>query len=113
MGVFDDAVADLHTDEDLTIAASYRRPPYTWTAVRAILSQPATELGGARSGALQVSIPAAGLSDAPRHGDQVKLSVAVAIGNTARPAGTVFTVEDAEPDDLALSYALTLADENA
>ena len=108
MPVFDDAVEDLHADEDLSVAASFRRPPYAWESVRVILSQPTDALGNARAGSLQADILASATTDDPVRGDELRIDVATG----AIAANTVFIVEDAERDPLALSWRLTLADHN-
>ena len=97
MGVFDAALADLHDDEDMATAASYRRPPFTWHAVRVIRSQSSDAFGNARAGAHQVDILASDIADIPQRGDEIL------IGETTH------TVEDAEADVLQLSWRLTLS----
>jgi hypothetical protein len=98
MTAFDTAIDDLHSDEDLSVAVSFRRPPYTWQSVRAILSKDADAFGVARAGRLIAEVRAASLADIPQRGDQVRID------------GTVYAVDDAERDVLALTYRLTLAD---
>lgn len=100
MGVFDDAVADLHSDDDLATAASFRRPPYAWESVRVILSQPNDAFGAVRAGALQADMLAGATTDTPQPGDELR------IGETA------YSVESVERDHLALSWRLILADHN-
>lgn len=98
MGVFDTAIDDLHSDEDLSVAVSFRHPPYTWQTVRMILSKDADAFGVARAGRLIAEVRAASLDDVPQRGDEVRID------------GTVYGVDDAERDVLALTYRLTLAD---
>ena|GEM_PF-3548985 len=100
MGVFDDAAADIFGDEDTTVAASFRRPPYTWQACRVILSQPTEVFGTARAGTLEAEILAGAIIDTPQRGDELLI------------AGTTYTIDGAERDVLALSWRLTLADRN-
>jgi len=97
MGVFDDAIEDLHADEDLSVAASFRRPPYTWQACRVILSQPTDIIGTARAGSLQAEIRAEAITDEPQRGDELRIGA------------DTYTVEDTERDVLALSWRLTLS----
>jgi hypothetical protein len=97
MGVFDDAIEDLHADEDLSVAASFRRPPYTWQPVRVILSQPTDITGTARAGSLQAEIRAEAITDEPQRGDELRIGA------------DTYTVEDTERDALALSWRLTLS----
>lgn len=98
MGAFDDAIEDLHADEDLSVAASFRRPPYTWQACRVILSQPTDITGAARSGTLMAELRAGAITDTPQRGDQLRIGA------------TTYTVEDAERDVQALSWKLTLSE---
>lgn len=98
MGVFDDAAADLHADEDLAVAASFRRPPYAFAAVRVILSQPTDEFGTAIAGTLEADIAAASLADDPGPGCEL------AIG------ATTYTVVKARRDAEAASWRLTLSE---
>lgn len=100
MGVFEDAAEDLHGDADLSVAASFRRPPYTWQAVRVILSQTTDAIGNARAGTLQAELRAAAVTDTPQRGDELRIGA------------TTYTVEDTERDVQALSWRLTLADRN-
>jgi hypothetical protein len=97
MGVFEDAAKDLHDDADLSVAASFRRPPYAWQACRVILSQPTDALGNVRAGTVQADIRAGAIADTPQRGDELRIGAAV------------HTVEDAERDVLALSWRLTLS----
>lgn len=98
MTAFADMVADLAEDEDLGRAAHYRRPPYTWQAVRVVLSQPTDVLGNVRAGSLQADMPAAAITDTPQRGDELRLGA------------VVHTVQDTERDALGLSWRLTLSD---
>jgi hypothetical protein len=98
MGVFDAALDDLHADEDLSTAASFRRPHYVWQSVRVILSQPSDIIGGARAGTLQADILGSAVTDTPQRGDELRIGA------------TTYTVEDAERDPLALSWRLTLSE---
>lgn len=98
MGVFEDAAEDLFADEDLSAAASYRRPPYTWQAVRVVLSQPTDALGTARAGTLMAEIRAAAITDTPQRGDELRIGAAT------------YTVEDTERDVLALSWRVALSE---
>jgi len=103
LSVFDEAMEDLHGDADLSIAAEFRRPPFAWVAVRAILSQSTDAIGGlgglgARAGQVQADILAAAITDTPTKGDQLRIGA------------TAYTVEAAERDALALSWRLTLSD---
>jgi hypothetical protein len=95
---FDAALEDLHADEDLSVAASFRRPPYTWQACRVILSQPTDITGTAIAGKLDASIIASQITDQPQHGDELLVGTAT------------YTVESAERDALALSWRLTLSE---
>ncbi len=97
MTVFATALATLHADANMAIAASYRRPPYAWQAVRVIRSQASDAFGNARAGAHQVDVLASEVADIPQRGDEIL------IGETTH------TVEDAEADVLQLSWRLTLS----
>jgi hypothetical protein len=97
MGVFDDAVADLHDDDDLATAASFRRPNYTWSSVRVILSQPTDAFGNTVAGTLQADIQASAITATPQHGDELRIGA------------TTYTVETAERDALGLSWRLQLS----
>lgn len=98
MGAFDDAIEDLHADEDLSVAASFRHPPYTWQACRVILSQPTDITGAARSRTLMAELRAGAITDTPQRGDELRIGA------------TTYTVEDAERDVQALSWKLTLSE---
>lgn len=98
MSVFDDAAADLHGDEDLAVAASYRLPPGTWQNVRVILSQPKDDLGNAIAGKFEADLPCAGITDTPRKGAELRID------------GVVRRVEKALRDAEAVSWRLTLSD---
>jgi hypothetical protein len=98
MTAFDAALEDLHADEDFSVAASFRRPPYTWQACRVILSQPTDITGTAIAGKLEASIIASQIADQPQHGDELLVGAAT------------YTVESAERDVLALSWRLTLSE---
>lgn len=98
MTAFDDAAEDLHADEDLSVAASFRRPPYTWQAVRVILSQPSDQFGNAIAGTVAAEIRAAAITDTPAKGDELRIGTAT------------YTVESAERDALSLSWKLTLSE---
>jgi hypothetical protein len=95
---FDDAIEDLHADEDLSVAASFRRPPYTWQPCRVILSQPTDIIGNARAGTLQAEIRAEAITDTPQRGDELRIGAAT------------YTVADTERDVLGLSFRLTLSE---
>lgn len=97
MTAFATALTTLHADTNLSTAASFRRPPYTWQSVRVILSQPSDIIGAARAGTMQGEIRAAAVTDEPQRGDQLRIGT------------TIYTVEDAERDVLALSWKLTLS----
>ncbi len=97
MGVFDDAIADLHADEDLAVAASYRQPNYTWQSVRVILSQPVDITGATIAGTVQADIQASAVTHTPQHGDELRIGA------------TTYTVETAERDALGLSWRLQLS----
>lgn len=97
MTAFDAAIEDLHADEDFSVAASYRRPPFTWQSVRVILSQPTDILGSARAGTLQAEIRSAAITDVPERGDELRID------------GTTYKVEDTERDVQGLSWKLTLS----
>lgn len=98
MSVFDAALEDLHADEDFSVAASFRRPPYTWQSVRVILSQPTDIIGTARAGTMQAEIRAAAITDTPQKGDELRIGA------------TTYAVEDTERDVLGLSWKLTLSE---
>lgn len=98
MGVFEDAIEDIHADEDFSVAASFRRPPYVWQSVRVILSQPTDIIGSARAGTLMAEILDIAVTDAPQRGDQLRIG------------STTYTVEDTERDVLGLSWKLTLSE---
>jgi hypothetical protein len=98
MGVFEDAIEDLHEDTDLSVAASFRRPPYAWQSVRVILSQPTDIIGAVRAGTLVADLRAAEVTEAPQRGDEIRIGAAV------------HTVQDTERDVLGLSWRLTLSE---
>jgi len=108
MTVFDTALATLHADSNMSVAASFRRPPYAWESVRVILSQPTELFGTARAGTLQAELLASAVTDTPQRGDELRIDVTTG----AIAAGTVFVLEDPERDVLALSWRVTLADQN-
>jgi hypothetical protein len=108
VSVFGAAIEDLHADEDLSVAASFRRSPYAWESVRVILSHPTEAFGTARASTLQADLIAGAVTDTPQPGDELRIDVAT----YQIAAGTVFTVEDTERDPLALTWRLTLADRN-
>lgn len=112
MTAFSDAMVTLFADPNMAEAAYYRRPPYTWQAVNVIAARPNDITGTVRAGALQVDVLASEVTDEPKKGDEVKFGAAMYVGGTLHPAGTVFVVEGSEPDDLMLSWRLTLADHN-
>lgn len=112
MTVFATALTTLHADPNMGEDAYFRRPPGAWEAVRAIRSQPSDIIGMVRAGSLQVDILASATTNDPVRGDEVKFTTAIYLGATLHPAGTVFVVEGSAPDDLALSWLLTLADHN-
>jgi hypothetical protein len=91
------ALADLHADEDLSVAASFRRPPYTWQSCRVILSQPTDITGAARAGTVQADILAADITDEPQHGDELLVGA------------ITYTIGDAERDPQALSWRCQLS----
>lgn len=98
MTVFSTALATLHADTNLSVAASYRRPPYAWQSCSVILSQPTDIAGSAIAGQLSAEIRAAEVTDEPQRGDEVRID------------GTTYTVEQAERDVLALTWKLTLSE---
>jgi hypothetical protein len=100
MSVFATALRTLHADTNMSVAAQYRRPPYTWQAVRVILSQPTDAIGNAIAGTLQAELRQAAVTDTPQRGDELRMD------------GTTYTVESTERDVQALSWRLTLADRN-
>ena len=108
MTAFDRALATLHADTNMSVAASFRRPPYAWESVRVILSHPTEAFGTARASTLQADLIAGAVTDTPQPGDELRIDVAT----YQIAAGTVFTVEDTERDPLALTWRLTLADRN-
>lgn len=97
MGVFDDATADIFSDEDVTVAASYRHPPYTWQSIRVILSTPTDALGNTVAGSMQADVNTADVTDEPQRGDELRIG------------STTYTVEQAEGDVLGLTWRLTLS----
>jgi hypothetical protein len=97
MTAFATMLATLHADANLGTAASFRRPPYAWQACRVILSSPTDALGNVRAGTVTADIRAADITDTPQRGDELRIGA------------TVYTVEDAERDVLALSWRLTLS----
>lgn len=101
MTAFTTALATLHADPNLGEAASFRRPPYVWQSCSIIRVRPNDPMGGlatpgARAGAIHVDVLAAEISERPRKGDEVRIGT------------TVYRVDDCEPDELGLSYRLTL-----
>jgi hypothetical protein len=96
--VFDTALATLHADANMGMAASFRRPPYTWTAVRVILSQPTDAMGGRISGTLTAELRAAAITVTPQAGDELRIGA------------TTYTVQSPERDALGLSWTLTLSE---
>lgn len=106
MSVFDDAAEDLHADEDLSVAASFRRPPYAWESVRVILSQPTDEFGNKTAGTLQADILSAAVTDMPQPGDELRFDTATG----AIAAGTVFTLHNPRRDAEAVSWRCDLSE---
>ena len=100
MTAFAAALSTLHADPNMGEAAYFRRPPYTWQAVRVIRSQPTDITGTVIAGRLHVDILAAEITDEPERDDEVRIG------------STVYVVESAERDVLALSWRITLADRN-
>jgi hypothetical protein len=97
MTAFQTALATLHADTNMAVAASFRRPPYTWQACRVILSQPTDITGAARAGTVQADILAADITDQPQHGDELLVGA------------ITYTIGDAERDPLALSWRCQLS----
>lgn len=108
MTVFTTALATLHADANMRDTVEFRRPPYAWqTGIQVIRARESEAIGGlggrgARAGRLQVDILASQVTDTPRKGDEVR-------GDLGFGSRT-YTVEDAAPDDLALSFRCTLSD---
>lgn len=108
MTAFDEAMAELHADPDLSEAIRYRRPPATWLAGdrRGIRSTPprlGDGLEGAvtRSETVRLDVLASTLPWSPRAGDIVEM------------AGATWLVED-EPirDARGLSWRLPMAEQS-
>lgn len=97
MTVFDTALATLHADANMAVAASYRHPPYVWQSIRVILSQPVDIAGATVAGTLQAEILTADVSDEPERGDELRIGA------------TTYTVESAEGDVLGLSWRVALS----
>ena len=97
MTVFATALTTLHRDPNMAVEASFRRPPYTWQTVRAILSQPTDQFGATRAGTLVAEILAGAVTVTPARGDELRIGA------------TVHTVEDTERDVQGLSWKLTLS----
>jgi len=103
MTVFALALATLHADGNLSETASFQRGAGAVLSVRIIRSEPADIMPGqagvgARTNAVHASINHADLGGlTPRRGDRVTIGA------------QLYVVEDAEPDILRLSSALTLA----
>ena len=100
MTAFRTMFATLHADANMAEAAEFRRPPFTWAPVRVIRVQPSQDFGTGRAAGLFVDMLASATPDRPAKGDEVRL------------AGETYRVDDCDPDDLGLSYRLTLADLN-
>lgn len=98
MTVFATALATLHADPNMGVAAEFRHKSYTWQSCRVILSQPTDIIGAARSGTLMAELRAGAVTDTPQRGDQLRIGA------------TTYTVEDAERDVQALSWKLTLSE---
>lgn len=98
MTVFATALATLHGDANMATAAQFRRPPYTWQAVRVILSQPTDIAGTAIAGTLQAEIRAEAITDTPQRNDELRIGTAT------------YIVQTAERDALGLSWRLMLTD---
>lgn len=102
MTVFATALATLHADANMAEAASFRRPPGAWVAVRVVRSMPMVIAGAlgpvaARAVVQQADVMASALSVVPRRGDELRLG------------SVTYRVEEAEADNLGLSYRLGLA----
>lgn len=97
MTAFATALATLHADTNISTAATYRQPPYTWQSVRVILSQPVDALGGTVAGTMQADIQASAVTYPPQHGDELVVGA------------TTYTVQTAERDVLGLSWRLQLS----
>jgi hypothetical protein len=94
---FATALATLHADPNMGTAAEFRRPSYTWSSVRVILSQPTDAFGNTVAGTLQADIQASAVTHTPQHGDELRIGA------------TTYTVETAERDALGLSWRLQLS----
>ena len=98
MNAFAAALGALHADPNLGVDGEFRRPPADWKPARFIRAQPSEDLGTARARTFMLDILAAEISVTPVKGDRIRI------------AGVIRKVEEAEPDDLGLSWRLTLSD---
>lgn len=102
MTVFEQALAVLHADPNISSAAVWRSgdggPP---VSLRVVLSKPADLLpglgGGARAVSIEAMVRGADLPKAPVRGDVLEVGTAD------------YAVEFAEPDTLGASYRLGLS----
>lgn len=97
MGVLGVAMADIFADEDVTVAASYRRPPYPWQSIRVIMSSPVDIDGLTVAGTRQADILTADVRDEPGPDDELRID------------GVTYTVRSAEGDELGLSWRVRLS----
>ncbi len=97
MTAFATALATLHADPNMAVAAQYRRPSYTWQSIRVIMSQPVDVTGASVAGTLQAEILTADVADEPQRDDELRIGA------------TTYTVESAEGDVMGLSWRVTLS----
>lgn len=98
MTAFATALATLHADPNMAVAAQYRRPSYTWQSIRVILSQPVDPVtGDTIAVSRQADILTADVRDEPGRGDELRIG------------DVTYKVESAEGDVLGLSWRVTLS----
>lgn len=98
MTAFATALATLHADPNMAVAAQYRRPSYTWQSIRVIMSQPVDPVtGDTIAGSRQADVLTADVRDDPGPGDELRVG------------DVTYKVESAEGDALGLSWRVTLS----
>ena len=102
MNAFASALATLHADTNLAVAARWRRPPEGWTDIRVIRSVPGERIPGlagpgSRGASRSVDIAAADISGTPAKGDEVWID------------GDTFKITGVDADTEGLSWRCTLS----
>ncbi|CAH2606534.1 conserved protein of unknown function (plasmid) [Rhodovastum atsumiense] len=91
---FDRAARLLHRDRNVGTDAEYRKPNTAWVPLRIVVSRSSNDLGTARGDAISADILTT--DAAPRRGDELRIG------------GTVYRIEEVEPDGIGVSVRCTL-----